>query len=327
MKLTHLCICCLLAAFSCATVDMEKVVKTSKGAGKQETGGSSIIAVPIDVEIPREITVIEKPVYIPQSSPPPVPAQGRAAVEQSNREGIAQPGDYSASAMIYDYHRDWVYEVYCRPLRVTDIRLKPGEKAADAPFISDSERWMLGAGTSYEEGSAVQHIYVKPTQVSLEASLIINTTERVYHVILRSFPNVHMPMVRWRYFDTSLPRSFSGDSSAASASAFTEGTGGTEPDSSLLSDPRFLSFNYRITYSLFKKPRWLPSLVHDDGKKTYITFPETVLQRELPAVFENRADIVNYRVLGSLMIIDKLIEKITVKLDGYQITIEKKRGA
>ena len=324
MKTRQLCIYCALLAVSCASVDVEKTVRPSSGTGKQEAGGSPVIAVPIDVEIPREVTVIEKPVYVPQASPqPPVPAQGRAAVEQSNKEGIIQPQDYSAAAMIYDYHQDWVYEVYCRPLRVTDIRLKPGEKAAEAPFISDSERWMLGAGTSYEEGNAVQHIYVKPTQTYLEASLIINTTERVYHLILRSFSAVHMPMVRWRYFDTRLPRGFTGDA-ALSSPSFPAGT--PETDGAVLSDPRFLSFNYRITYSLFKKPRWLPSLVHDDGKKTYITFPETVLQRELPAVFENRANIVNYRVIGNLMIIDKLIEKITVKLDGYQITIEKKRG-
>jgi len=91
-------------------------------------------------------------------------------------------------------------------------------------------------------------------------------------------------------------------------------------------DPRFLSFNYRITYGFFSKPLWLPELVFDDGSKTYITFPKQILQKELPAVFENRKDKLNYRVMGNLIIIDKLIENITVKIGRKEITIAKKRG-
>jgi type IV secretion system protein VirB9 len=91
-------------------------------------------------------------------------------------------------------------------------------------------------------------------------------------------------------------------------------------------DPRFLSFNYRITHGIFNKPYWLPELVFDDGSKTYITFPPQVLQRELPAVFENRRDVLNYRVNGNVVIIDKLIENITVRINSTQITIVKKRS-
>jgi hypothetical protein len=44
--------------------------------------------------------------------------------------------------MVYDYDPDWVYT---QPLRASDIRLENREKDAEAPFISDSERWLLGA--------------------------------------------------------------------------------------------------------------------------------------------------------------------------------------
>ncbi|MCD1654510.1 TrbG/VirB9 family P-type conjugative transfer protein [Treponema zuelzerae] len=91
-------------------------------------------------------------------------------------------------------------------------------------------------------------------------------------------------------------------------------------------DPRFLSFDYKITFNVFKKPRWIPTRVYDDGKKTYITFGEEVLQMELPGIFENKADVVNYRPQGNLIVIDKLIERVTVKYKKERITIEKKKG-
>jgi type IV secretion system protein VirB9 len=304
---------------------MEKRVKADAKAGRK-ADDPPVLVVPVEMP-PPEVRVVEmeKPVYVPEEKPPAAktPPQGRAAVEASNSAGIVKPSEYSRAAMVYDYSRDWVYEVYAQPLRVCDIRLEPGEKAAEAPFVSDSERWMLGAGVSYENGAAVQHIYIKPVERGLEASLIINTDRRTYHLILRSFTDVFMPMVRWRYPSAGMP-----DNYVVPVERNTEGAGGlpgtAEPDAGV--DPRFLSFNYRVVYTLFKKPKWLPELVYDDGKKTYITFPEDVLQSELPAVFENRSDIVNYRVAGNIVIIDKLTEAVTVKMGGTEISIEKKKG-
>jgi type IV secretion system protein VirB9 len=272
---------------------------------------------------PPEVIVIEKPVYVPAGAayaPPAAP--GQAAVRQSNAAGIMQPSDYSKAAMVYDYDPDWVYEIYTQPLRASDVRLEPGERALEAPFVSDSERWMLGAGVSYEGGVEIQHIYVKPTAAALEASLIINTDRRVYHIILKSFRDVHMPMIRWRYTARALPNSFIPSTPERAAGPVAAGGEAAAPSL----DPRFLSFNYRITYSFFSKPAWLPTLVYDDGKKTYVTFPRDVLQSRLPAVFENRNSVVNYRVLENIIIIDKLIEKITVKRDDKEIVIEKKKG-
>jgi type IV secretion system protein VirB9 len=225
--------------------------------------------------------------------------------------------------MVYDYDRDFVYELYCQPFRVSDITLQAGEKANEPPFVSDSERWMLGAGVSYEQGVPVQHFYVKPTEPNLTASLIINTDARVYHLILRSYRDVYMPIVRWRYHSRDMPQNYISVREQAGSTSLPESF---ENESVLFPDPRTLSFNYKITYGVFKRPSWLPSLVYDDGRKTYITFPELVLTREIPSVFEDRADILNYRVYQNVMIIDKLIEKITIKLGDRIATVEKKRG-
>jgi type IV secretion system protein VirB9 len=311
---------------SCTTVDVERRVRPDTGGGTETAGPDEPRIAYLDPG-PPEIVYIEKPVYVPEGTPYVPPPSGRAAVTSSNAEGILEPQDYSKAVMIYDYDGDWVYEVYTQPLRATDICLEPGEQAAEIPYISDSDRWLLGAGVSRENGQEVQHIYVKPKAHSLEASLIINTDRRVYHLIVKSFRDVHMPVVRWRYPGRDMPGSFSGPSVRSNEASLFPGSPSVDNGEQIPGpDPRFLSFNYRITYGWFRKPRWLPSLAYDDGRKTYITFPLDISQGELPAIFEDRSNIVNYRVAGTVIIIDKLIEKITVKKDGREVIIEKKKG-
>ena len=292
----------------CISFSVDKKIKNPSGIGSVET--PAVIEVPVDRP---QVVVVEKPVYVPQGQTY-TPPTGRGTVEAANK-GILKPSDYSRAAVIYDYNRDWVYELYTQVFRVSDVRLMPGEKVVETPFISDSERWMLGAGFHHENGIAVQHIYVKPTETGLEASLIINTDMRVYHLILRSYRDIHMPKVHWRYpeYPDGMPNNFV---NATIQSEVSKDTG---------VDPRFLSFDYVITYSVFGKPRWLPELVYDDGKKTYITFPKDILQSEMPAIFEDRKNKVNYRVAQNIIIIDKLIEKVTVRLGKKSVVIQKKK--
>jgi type IV secretion system protein VirB9 len=94
---------------------------------------------------------------------------------------------------------------------------------------------------------------------------------------------------------------------------------------SLTVNPEFLSFDYKMSYSLFKKPVWIPRRVYDDGRKTYIELDETMLHMESPVIFNKRNERVNYRVRKNLVIIDELIEKITVRRGKEKIVIVKKK--
>jgi len=208
----------LLLLFSCASsLDVERLVQTQTGVARHGDLSQGFRILPIEVEPPQPI-IIERPIFIPPMETIPPPAQGRPAVQAALDAGIVQPQDWRNAAMIYDFDRDLVFEVFTQPFRVTNIVLEPGEQVIDVPFISDSDRWMIGAGVSYESGIPVQHIYVKPTVASLGATLIINTDRRVYHLILRSFSNIHMPIVRWRYPERAMPQMFIRD-------AFTAGVG------------------------------------------------------------------------------------------------------
>ncbi len=305
---------------SCKTIDLEprnEVVKDEiVEMEKKSEEEVAIEELKASIEVQSQIVYVERPVYIPASEPTSRRPVGLDSVRQSTEEGTIKPSDYSHAARIYDYDADQVYEVYCQILRTTDIHLQPGEIVIDSPFVSDTERWIIGAGVHQQNNSVVQHIYVKPKQSGLDATLIINTNMRVYHVVLKSYTNVYMPIVKWRYHNHGLPQVFAKDITKEIKVA-------AEMDTI---DPRFLSFDYKITFNVFKKPKWLPTRVYDEGKKTYITFDEQVLQMELPGIFENRNDVVNYRVQGNVIVIDKLIERITVKYKDERITIEKKKG-
>jgi type IV secretion system protein VirB9 len=307
----------------CKTIDM-----TPKADIKQL---SSLPPLPLAVEAPEkppepEIIYIEKPVYVPErdtGASPPIPAiTGLDAVNGSLADGTIAPQSYSYAAHVYDYHADQVFEVYTQLLRTTDIYLEPGELVLEVPFISDSERWIIGAGVNQQNGQTIQHIYVKPKEAGIEATMIINTDRRVYHILLRSYRSVYMPMVRWNYKGPYVPFNFAQRETAQPGNE----TIGDASEGLEYVDPRFLSFNYTVKYKGFSKPAWTPRMVYDDGKKTYIVFNEQVLQQELPAVFENASDIVNYRAHGEMIVIDKLIETVTVKYKNKIITIAKKRG-
>jgi type IV secretion system protein VirB9 len=280
-----------------------------------------------------QVVFVERPVYVPsqetgaEASNAKNPPAGLDSVRQSTEDGTIKPESYSHAARVYDFHRDQVFEVYTQVLRTTDIYLEQNETVVETPFISDSERWIVGAGVSGQEGSAVQHIYIKPKEAGLHASMIINTDRRVYHIILRSYRDVYMPMVRFRYPapNEGFPLKFrpSQTTNRSDTGITTRKQADFTEDMEYV-DPRFLSFDYAIRFSAFRRPKWIPRLVYDDGKKTYLVFDEQVLQMEMPGIFENKTDIVNYRVNRELIIIDKLVEKITVKYKKDAIVIEKK---
>jgi type IV secretion system protein VirB9 len=321
---------------SCASVDIENRAKYRSSVSFNLDALDNIDenAAPLSEEealiektvigLRPETVILEKPVFIPESGEPPPPEpSGREAASAANASGTKAPSSsaFTAAALVYDYHPDWVYEVYASPSRVTDICLEENESPLEIPFVSDSDRWILGGGRSMSGGASVSHIYVKPKEAALTASMIINTDKRSYHILLRSFQETYMPIVRWQY-KLYFPGDFFASQKNGPAAA---SNSPVEISHEIIAvDPRFLSFDYKIIYSLWDKPLWIPRLVYDDGRKTYISFSTGVLQSEFPAIFENRDDIVNYRVSGNLIVIDKLTKKVTLRLGSQKIIIEKK---
>lgn len=325
MKKLTIALWLVIVFVGCRTLDLEKMdideheeTEENEDEPAQKTELElAVEEIQASVDVQSQIVYVERPIYIPSPERPITgPSAGIDSVTESTKMGTIKPSDYSHAARIYDYDPDQVYEVYCQVLRTTDIQLEAGELVIDSPFVSDSERWIIGAGVHQDKGQIIQHIYIKPKTASLNASLIINTNRRVYHVILSSYNSVYMPMVKFRYLNQGFPQRYINDITKEIEIA----TGMDKVN------PEYLSFNYKMTFNIFKKPQWLAERVYDDGQKTYIVFDEQILQKELPGIFEKNSDIINYRVQKNLIIIDKLIEKVSVKFNGEKFTISKKRG-
>ena len=247
---------------------------------------------------------------------------GKDAVKQSMKDSVVSLEEYVGGTGIFDYDENYQYPVYTRQLAMTTIILNSDEKMSEgsAPYLSDTERWEItGDVWETEEGSR-QIIMVKPTALNLETNMLVMTDKRIYHFVLYSTAKEYQPMIKFRYpkekkFITENTRK----PVLKSVSSVYENL-----------DPDLVSFNYLIKVPFFsRKIDWIPEKVYDDGSHTYILLPEVVLQKEFPAVWENDDHILTYEVdpeHHNLIIINKLIEEVTLGIGKKKIRIIKKKG-
>jgi type IV secretion system protein VirB9 len=303
---------------SCRTVHFDKTAETGPEK-KDDVQADEPQKLPVEEEIRKVETIVyvDRPVYSPlqPEKPPVIPGD---AVAQSFSDALQVPMKFVNGVMYYPWDETFVYEIHTQPYRTTDIMLEPGEEVLEMPFLSEEQVWEIGAGVSRKNGQDVQHFFVKPSRINLTTSMIIITDRRVYHLILKSFSNRFMVMVRWNY-PPSMPFTLK------TGNAQGQGRSGDVERDITLVDPAFLSFDYRMTYRALKKPAWIPKRIYDDGRKTYIELSEQMLAMESPVLFNKRNERINYRVHKNLMVIDELIEKVTLKRGKEKITIVKKK--
>lgn len=270
-----------------------------------------------EVDVPKTIVYVDRPIYYPAEEESDRPKlNGKDAAMESTKQALQQPHKFTNGLMYYDFDDDFTYEIYCQPYRVTDISLEPGEQVIEMPFLSEEKVWEVGAGVSQKNGVDTQHFFIKPAYSGLVTSLILITDKRVYHMLLKSFKDCYMTQVRWEYPNT-MPFTVKTDAMTENINRLKKETVGV--------DPAFLSFDYKMSYSVFKKPYWLPTRVYDDGKKTYITMDETVLHMTSPVLFNNKNERINYSVSKNLIVINELIEKVTLRVGKEKVTVTKQK--
>ena len=318
-----------LVFMSCQTTDFEKLgsdseteVSSYKNKEEEEQGNYDEVQDYLikqrvkEVDIPKTVVYVEKPVYYPAGEQVEKPdLHGKDAARQSTDEAIKTPDKWTHGTMYYDFDEDFTYEIYCQPYRVTDLILEPGEQVIEMPFLSEEKVWEIGAGVSQKGGVDTQHFFLKPAYSGLTTSFIIITDKRVYHMLLKSYKDCYMTQVRWEY-PNLMPFNVKTDAMQQRVNKVSEETTGV--------DPAFLSFDYKMSYSIFKKPYWLPTRVYDDGKHTYIVMNETVLHMTSPVLFNERDERINYSVNKNIIVVNELIEKVTMRVGKQKVTIKKK---
>ena len=319
----------------CKTVDLEKtstpVVEGDETLHSQEAEEERneeelheyLIQEELKVQdIEPTVVYIEKPVYVPYENGKAdvKKTQGIEAAKESIEKSTIKPENYKDGTFYYTYNENFVYEVYAQPYHLTDIILEDGEIVIGNPLLSeDASVWELTANVARNPstGENIQHMFIKPAYSGLDSSFIVITDRRVYHFRIKSYKDTHMAMVKFTYPQTKNVWATSSSGNGAKGVSI-------ENDYITVTKPEFLSFDYKMKYG-FKKPEFLPQRVYDDGNKTYIVVDDIVLHKQLPLVFNERNEILNYSVQKNVFIIPRLINKITLRLGKQKVTVIKKK--
>jgi type IV secretion system protein VirB9 len=269
---------------------------------------------------PKPVQVVELPKLLPlpgQLKPrpkgktaPPELADPRMRVEQANGAARVQPtrAGYINAVQVYPFSDSALYQVYAAPGAVTDIALEAGERLVGSGPVAagDTVRWVVGDTESGTGPTKRVHILVKPTRPDLVTNLIINTDRRTYHLELRSAEKTYMASVSWAYPQDQLI-ALRRQNTAADAAAPV--AAGVNIDA--------LNFRYRIEGD---NPAWRPLRAFDDGRQVFIEFPRGIGQGEMPPLWVigagGGAELVNYRVQGNHLIVDRLFAAAELRLGG-----------
>ena len=271
---------------------------------------------------PKPVRIVEvaKPLPLPgqlkplpgNSKAPPEPTDPHARVDEANGAARIQPtrAGYLNAIQVYPFSDGALYQVYAAPGEITDIALEPGEQLVGSGPVAagDTVRWVIGDTESGGGGAKRIHILAKPTRPDLVTNLVINTDRRTYHLELHSDEKTYMASVSWAYAEDQLIALRRQNAAAEAATSVATGV-----------DINALNFRYRIEGD---NPAWRPLRAFDDGRQVFIEFPTGIGQGELPPLWvigaEGEGQLVNYRVRGNHMIVDRLFAAAELRLGGKQ---------
>ena len=171
---------------------------------------------------------------------------------------------------------------------------------------------MIGDTESGTGASKQVHILIKPTRPDLVTNLVVNTDRRTYHLELRSAEKTYMASVSWAYASDQLIALRRQNAIAEAAAPVASGV-----------DLEALNFRYSIEGD---NAAWRPLRAFDDGRQVFIEFPRGISRGEMPPLWvigaEGGAELVNYRVQGNHMIVDRLFATAELRLGGeHQKTV------
>lgn len=301
---------------ACATPEKPPVIAYDKPSAPAK-------AAVLTLDQPKEIAIVQVPQPLPLPdqlkllpdplpAPAPEPADPRTRVAAANAAARVQPtrSGYVNAVQVYPFTEGALYQLYAAPGEVSDIALEPGEQLVGSGPVAagDTVRWIIGDTESGVGAARQVHILIKPSRADLRTNLVINTDRRTYHLELRSTLRTYMASLSWSYPQDQLIALKRRNEEAQAAQPIA-----TTPELAL----ETLQFRYRIEGD---DPAWRPLRAFDDGTHVYIEFPAGIAQGEMPPLWiigaEGGAELVNYRVRGRHMVVDRLFAAAELRLGG-----------
>ncbi|AWC25204.1 Pertussis toxin liberation protein F [Aminobacter sp. MSH1] len=255
----------------------------------------TVVELPRPLPLPGQMKRVETTRSAPEATDP------AARVNQANAAARIQPvrNGFINSMQVYPFTQGALYQVYTAVGQITDVALQPGEQLVGSGPVAagDTVRWIIGDTESGTGATRQIHILVKPTRAELMTNLVINTNLRTYHMELRSTERTYMASVSWQYPQDQLIALRRQNTEAQAAQPVATGI-----------DISRVNFRYEIDGD---RAPWRPLRAFDDGRQVFIEFPRGIGQGEMPPLFVigpegNTSELVNYRVRGNHMIVDRL---------------------
>ncbi len=241
---------------------------------------------------------------------------------------------------------------------MTTIALRPGEKLV-SKAAGDTTRWIVGETAEGSGAEPQTIIIIKPLEAGLHTNLILTTDQRMYQLNLVSTDSGdYSTAVDWNYPAEDL-RNLQVQRAALTVQALAAKSANL-PGSPFITPPLGLAGpsgiarggapglrlasteeeipaeNLHFSYKIVAKhaPRWEPQHVFDDGKKTYIKFPDAIATMELPLIWligpKGQLELVNYRYVKGFYVVDRLFDKAELRLgvdDKNAVQIDYTGGA
>ena len=251
------------------------------------------------------------------------PGDPRAQVGRANDAARVQPdrSGYLNAIQKYAWADGALFQIYSSPGQVTDIALQEGEELVGPGPVAagDTVRWIIGDTVSGEGAARRVHLLVKPTRADITTNLVVNTSRRTYHLELRATPTTYMAGVSWTYPQDELIALRAREAERARGAPVAAGLAFAQ-----------LNFDYRISGA---KVAWRPARVFDDGRQSIVEFPDGIAVGEMPPLFvlgdKGMAELVNYRVDGRFLIVDRLFDRAELRLgtgkNAKAVRIERRR--
>jgi len=325
-RLLVLAVVMLVFSVSCGTIDVQKKkIKEIRTRNKELGNDVPVVYVTEEEAGERErkrreadlnIIEVKNDIFVPVDSAAQRTPTKEQVVQSAMQEAMVTPKNFIGGTQFYDYNEHKQYPIVCKVLGLSVLQLEDGEVPIGVPYLSDTLRWEItGDVWRTQDGKNIQLVMIKPLETGLSTNMVLVTTRRIYQIMLTSTRDSYMPMVRFRYPIQLQQMKFN------TAQTIEEERARKEKED----EGYYLSYNYKIISGWFR-PEWTPEEAWDDGHKTYIRLPRGVLQMEYPTVFEGSTYIVNYRVNENVMILDKLIKRATLRLNGKRVTVVKMKG-
>ena len=228
---------------------------------------------------------------------------------------------------------------FCAPLMVCYIELEQGEVLTDTPSWGDTARWQVTVKVQGRDPETVV-LEIKPAGDAGLTNLVIPTDRRLYTINLVNDPDVHTPILAFRYPDSAARQveariagrreaeaqaeaaRQAGRASAAAARAAQLQTSGVSTGT-VLRDPGTLDFGFTVTGTA----PFRPVRVYTDGAKTYIDL-HPAYRGTLPTVVAGRGEenkALNIRVTagGTRLVADRVISDIWLQAGSRRVRIQR----